>query len=105
MARYRITLDGQVPYTAEQEKALDDYKKTLPSEDDQKIKGIRHIRDRFLQETDHHALCDNTLTDAMKTYRKNLRDVPANYDSSKYDELLARDSDGELTHSVWTKPS
>ena len=41
----------------------------------------------------------------MKTYRKNLRDVPANYDSSKYDELLARDSDGELTHSVWTKPS
>ena len=23
----------------------------------------------------------------------------------KYDELLARDSDGKLTHSVWTKPS
>ena len=55
MARYRITLDGQVPYTAEQETALDDYKKTLPSEDAQKIKGIRHIRDRFLQETDHYA--------------------------------------------------
>jgi hypothetical protein len=105
MARYRITLDGQVPYTAEQETALDDYKKTLPSENAQKIKGIRHIRNRFLQETDHYALSDNTLTDAMKTYRKNLRDVPADYDSSKYNELLARDSDGELTHSVWTKPS
>ena len=41
----------------------------------------------------------------MKTYRQNLRDIPANYDSSKYDELLATDDDGNYTHSVWTKPS
>ena len=47
----------------------------------------------------------------MKTYRQNLRDIPANYDSSKYDELLAVETDvsktnyGQLTHSVWVKPS
>jgi len=33
-----------------------------------------------------------------------LRDIPADYDSSKYDELLNRDTDGNLTHSVWSKP-
>lgn len=104
MARYRITLNGQVPYTAEQETALDNYKKTLPSEDDLKIKGIRIIRNRFLQETDHYALNDNTLTDAIKTFRKTMRDIPQDYSADKYDELLARDSDGELTHSIWSKP-
>ena len=84
---------------------MEDFAKNLYFEDAQKIKRIRHIRDRFLQETDHYALSDNTLTDEMKTYRKNLRDVPADYDSSKYNELLARDSDDKLTHSVWTQPT
>ena len=27
-----------------------------------------------------------------------------NYTESEYDALLARDSDGKLTHSVWSKP-
>lgn len=72
---------------------------------------IRKIRNQKLTETDYYALADHTLTDEMKTYRKNLRDITDNYDSSKYDELLARERDktkdnfGELTHSVWSKPS
>ena len=44
------------------------------------------------------------ITTAQSNYRENLRDIPTNYDSSKYDELLNRDSDGNLTHSVWSKP-
>jgi hypothetical protein len=46
-----------------------------------------------------------------KTWRQSLRDIPSNYDSSKYDELLARNTDKssvnykKLTHSIWTKPS
>ena len=31
-----------------------------------------------MAETDYLALADNTLTDAMKTYRQALRDLPAN---------------------------
>ena len=51
---------------------------------------IRKIRNQKLTETDYYALADHTLTDGMKTYRKNLRDITDNYDSSKYDELLAK---------------
>jgi len=41
----------------------------------------------------------------MKTWRQSLRDIPANHtDETAYDALLARDSDGNLTHSIWSKP-
>ena len=36
----------------------------------------RTTRDTLLKETDHFALSDVTMTDAMKTYRQALRDVP-----------------------------
>tara|TARA_Y100000361_G_C11100958_1_gene311903 strand:+ start:698 stop:1018 length:321 start_codon:yes stop_codon:yes gene_type:complete len=70
----------------------------------EKLKEIRHIRLQKLQETDYLAMSDNVLNDDMKNFRKSMRDIPQDYDSSKYDELLARDSDGKLTHSVWSKP-
>ena len=68
-----------------------------------KLAEIKQIRLEKLQETDWWVLRGNT-TDEQKLYRKNLRDIPTNYDSSKYDELLNRDSDGNLTHTVWEKP-
>ena len=36
----------------------------------------REVRDTLLKETDHFALSDVTMTDAMRTYRQALRDVP-----------------------------
>ena len=39
--------------------------------------SVRTERDNKLQVTDYLALSDATLTDAMKTYRQALRDVPA----------------------------
>ena len=36
----------------------------------------RDTRDTLLKETDHFALSDVTMTDAMRTYRQALRDVP-----------------------------
>ena len=36
----------------------------------------RATRDELLASTDHFALVDATLTDAMRTYRQALRDVP-----------------------------
>ena len=71
---------------------------------DRKLAFIKQLRKEHLEATDWWVMRGN-MTDAQTQYRQKLRDIPADYDSSKYDELLARDSDGNLTHNVWTKPS
>ena len=65
---------------------------------------IRKIRNRKLSETDYLAMSDNTMSDEMKTYRQSMRDIPQDYSEDRYDELLARDEQGNLTHTVWSKP-
>jgi len=40
----------------------------------------RAERDRLLKETDHYGMSDVTMSDAMKTYRQALRDVPQQTD-------------------------
>ena len=45
--------------------------------DAQKWRDIRYQRNQLLEETDWTAHSDNTLTDAMKTYRQQLRDLPS----------------------------
>ena len=72
---------------------------------ERKLKEIREIRLGKLMETDYYALQDVTMSNEMKTWRQSLRDIPANHtNETAYDALLARDSDGNLTHSVWSKP-
>ena len=47
---------------------------------------------------------DYTMPDDVKTWRQTMRDIPANYTTeSQYDLILAKDSNGNLTHSVWSK--
>ena len=71
----------------------------------EKLKSVKFIRNQKLQETDFYALQDVTMSNEMKTWRQSLRDIPANYtDEAAYDLLLARDENGNLTHSVWSKP-
>ena len=73
---------------------------------DRKLSRIKRIRLEKLEQTDYLALSDVTMSDAVKTWRQTLRDLPQNNTTeAKYDELLAKDSDGNLTNSVWTKPS
>ena len=73
---------------------------------DRKLEKIRLYRNRRLKQTDYLALSDVTMSDAMKTWRQTLRDLPQNNTTeAKYDELLAKDSNGNLTNSVWIKPS
>jgi len=70
-----------------------------------KLAEIKQIRLEKLKETDYLANSDVTMPDNVKTWRQTLRDLPANHtDEAAYDALLARDSDGNLTHSVWSKP-
>ena len=65
---------------------------------------IRKIRLQKLIETDYLAMSDNVLTDEMKAFRKSMRDIPQDYSEADYDDLLARDEQGNLTHKVWEKP-
>jgi len=69
-----------------------------------KLNEIRIIRNQKLSETDYFAMSDNTMSDEMKAFRKSMRDIPQDYSADKYDELLARDEQGNLTHTVWEKP-
>tara|TARA_R100000231_G_C5290059_1_gene154352 strand:- start:6 stop:326 length:321 start_codon:yes stop_codon:yes gene_type:complete len=89
--------------TAEEQKEIDALQVEFNSSAT-KLKRIKAIRQKMLQETDWWVLRGNMST-AQTNYRQSLRDIPTDYETSKYDELLARDSDGNLTHSVWTKPS
>jgi len=58
---------------------------------DQAEQAVRNKRDRLLQDTDWQALSDNTMGEAVTTYRQALRDVP--------------DQDGFPFGVVWpTKP-
>ena len=106
-------VDGKVVELTDEQKQVyvDKWNVELAKEPSKKLIRIKKIRDQKLLETDYFGVSDRTMGDAMKTYRQNLRDIPANYDSSKYDELLAVETDvsktnyGQLTHSVWVKPS
>ena len=90
----------------ERQAVLKDWNDNEQEKTDNKIVVIREIRNQKLSETDYLALSDVTMSDAVKTWRQTLRDLPQNNTTeAKYDELLAKDSDGNLTNSVWTKPS
>jgi len=41
----------------------------------------------------------------MIDFRKQMRDIPQDFTTEEqYDELLARDEQGNLTHTIWEKP-
>ena len=106
MVRYHNINGQSVQFTAEEETARDAEEKAYADKSaERKLNTIKMIRLTKLQETDFYALKDVTMTDEMKTWRQSLRDIPANHtDEAAYDLLLARDADGNLTHSVWSKP-
>ena len=91
------TAEEQAEIDARQSKAVSD----KPIE---QLAEIRQIRNQKLTETDYLAMSDNILSDDMKNFRKSMRDIPQDYSADKYDELLARDDNGNLTHSIWSKP-
>ena len=93
-----MTAEEQAEYDAQQLAWETTGKKNL------KLKSIREIRNQKLSETDYLATSDNTMSDEMKTYRQSMRDIPQDYSEADYDDLLARDEQGNLTHTVWSKP-
>jgi len=109
MPRYRhIYNNGElniVQFTSEEETARDAEEKAWSDgHAKRQLSRIREIRNEKLSETDYLATSDNTMSDEMKAFRKSMRDIPQDYSEDKYDELLARDEQGNLTHTVWSKP-
>ena len=105
MPRYHATPNGLVQFRSEEETKRDaELKAWNDASATRKLAQIKLLRLERLIETDYLAMSDNVLSDDMKNFRKKMRDIPQDFDSSKYDELLARDSDGNLTHSIWSKP-
>ena len=61
------------------------------------LKQLRVERNAKLAETDFHAMSDVTLADNMKTYRQQLRDLPAS--SGGKDATL--NANGSLENVTW----
>ena len=90
--------------TAEERAEIDSLQKPVNLAE-RKLAEIRKLRNLKLSETDYLGLADNTMSDAIKTWRTNLRNIPQdNTTEAKYDELLERNADGSLKHSIWEKP-
>ena len=105
MVMYKKLNGVTVEVSAEEEKEiLADREKSRLERPTNQLREIRMLRNQKLEETDMYALQDVELSEDMKNYRKNLRDIPQDYSEEQYDELLARDEQGNLTNTVWSKP-
>jgi len=106
MVDYIVNENGVEREATETEKA-DIIARNKAWEDDKpnrQLSQIREIRNQKLQETDWLVISEK-ITDAEKTWRENLRKIPQDYTTEEqYDLLLARDEQGNLTHSIWSKP-
>ena len=103
---YKVQENGIVRDMTSEEKAEVDARNTAWENDkpNRQLANIRELRNRKLSETDYLATSDNVMSDEMKTYRQSMRDIPQDYSEDKYDDLLARDEQGNLTHTIWEKP-
>ena len=78
MARMKNVNGVNVPLTPEEETATDVSEQVwADGAAAREMTSIREHRDRLLTETDWRATSDLTMSDAWKTYRQELRDVPA----------------------------
>ena len=102
--KYDYVNGVKVELTAEQIKAYQDRDKAWEADKPNRdLRKIKQLRLEKLVETDWGVLRGN-MTDAQIEYRQKLRDIPADYSEAEYDDLLARDEQGNLTHTVWSKP-
>ena len=95
MPRYKMVNGERIQFTAAEETARDAEEATWADGAVARAQAnLRTKRNTLLAETDFHALSDITLSDDMKTYRKNLRDLPA-----------GKDTVAKCTDATWpTKP-
>ena len=82
MPRYHNINGNRVQFTAEEEAARDAEEATWAEQAPARaLERLRQRRNALLRETDFYALSDVTMSDDMKTYRQNLRDLPDGKDT------------------------
>jgi|TARA_R100000479_G_scaffold57657_1_gene27398 hypothetical protein len=109
MVMYKKLNGVTVEVSAEEEKQiLADREQSRLERPNNLLREIRMLRNQKLEETDWKVTSakeqGTNLSTSFKNWRQGLRDIPTTYTTeSEYDELLARDDDGNLTHSVWSE--
>ena len=82
MPRYHNINGNRVQFTAEEETARDAEEKACADGAVGRAQtDLRSRRNQLLAETDYYALSDVTMSDEMKKYRQDLRDLPAGKDT------------------------
>ena len=82
MPRYHNINGNKVQFTAAEETARDAEEQAWADNALARAQAsLRSRRNNLLAETDFYALSDVTMSDNMKTYRQNLRDLPAGKDT------------------------
>ena len=76
MPRFKLVNGERIQLTAAEEAARDAEEAAwADGAFDRAMADLRSTRNNLLKETDHYALSDQTLSDDMRTYRQNLRDI------------------------------
>ena len=76
MTRHHLINGIQVPFTAEEEAQRDQEEADWNAGAfDRAIADLRQRRNALLSSTDFYALSDVTMSDEMKQYRQDLRDI------------------------------
>jgi len=84
MTRYKMLNGERIAFTAEEEKARDAEEKAwADGQADRDLVDLREQRNSLLAETDWMANSDVTMSDEMKTYRQELRDITKTFKSVK----------------------
>tara|TARA_R100001510_G_C7600062_1_gene166933 strand:+ start:565 stop:897 length:333 start_codon:yes stop_codon:yes gene_type:complete len=102
------TLEGvtKKEITGEEKTQLEAKRKAIAdNKANKKLELIKEFRLEKLKETDWYSNSDVTMPENIKTWRQTLRNLPQDFTTEEqYDDLLARDEQGNLTHTVWSKP-
>ena len=90
MPRYHNINGEKVQFTAAEETARDAEEQAWADGALARAQAnLRSTRDALLAETDFYALSDVTMSDDMKTYRQELRDLPSGKDTvAKCDDAV-----------------
>ena len=76
MPRFKMVNGEKVQLTAQEEAARDAEEKAwADGAYDRAMVSLRQKRNGLLKETDYYALSDVTMSDDMKSYRQQLRDI------------------------------
>ena len=82
--RYKLVNGERIKLTAKENAERDAEEKAwADGAFDRAIASLRQDRNRLLAETDFYALSEVTMSDEMKKYRQDLRDITVGLDTEK----------------------